>query len=468
MGGVNRANSFIVIYYDSVQAREEFGEMNTTTGVVTFRGVVGDLATWSGQSIMDGNTLYVLGNSSGGVQNLYVLDTVAGTTLRTVPVGSTYGYYLGGVNRSGSLIVIYYDGAQSREEFGAMNTTTGAVTFRGVVGDLATWSGQSQSDGDTLYVIGNSASVDGKLYIQNSATGAPLGSALLGTTYNYFIPKRQRSFRDRAIDFDGDGKADPTVFNAPSALWYIRRSSDNTVQAIGYGASGYTTVPADYDGDGITDLAVYDASSGLWFVRNSTTLTTTTTGFGGVGYAPVRGDFTGDGKTDLATFHAASGLWYIKSSSDGVVTSIGFGGSGYTPMPGDYDADGITDIALYHEPSGLWFIRNSSTLTTTTVGYGGPGYKPVRGDFSGDGKNDLAVLHTASGLWSIKDSKTGTETTTGFGDSSSVPVPEDYEGDRKIDLGVYYEASGLWYYRSSRTGVTTSVGHGGFGYTAIN
>jgi hypothetical protein len=114
------AGELIGIRWNPGESREEFGVINTTTGAFTFRGAVGNLATWSGQSLQDGPTVYVLGNSAADVHNLYVLDSVSGATVRTVPVGSTYTYYMGGVNRANSLIVIYYDSVQTREEFGEM------------------------------------------------------------------------------------------------------------------------------------------------------------------------------------------------------------------------------------------------------------------------------------------------------------------------------------------------------------
>jgi hypothetical protein len=186
LGGRNAAGELIVIWWDG--AVERFGVMNTSTGAVTNRGIVGDLLSWSGQSRMDGNTLYVFGNGPADAKNLYVLDTVAGTTLRTVNVGTTYSYYLAGVNSGGELIVIWWDGADER--FGVMNTTTGVVTPRGVVGDLTGWSGQSLLDGNTLQVIGSNGATS-KLYIYDSVTGAEVDTVDVGTTYNYYLAKRQ-------------------------------------------------------------------------------------------------------------------------------------------------------------------------------------------------------------------------------------------------------------------------------------
>jgi len=43
------------------------------------------------------------------------------------------------------------------------------------------------------------------------------------------------------------------VFNGASGLWFIKQSSTGTVATVGFGGSGYVTVPGAYDGDFKTD-----------------------------------------------------------------------------------------------------------------------------------------------------------------------------------------------------------------------
>ena len=57
-------------------------------------------------------------------------------------------------------------------------------------------------------------------------------------------------------DYDGDGKADATVFSPSTGTWSIRESSTSTVLRATLGAAGDRPVPGDYDGDGKTDIAV--------------------------------------------------------------------------------------------------------------------------------------------------------------------------------------------------------------------
>src|SRR5215212_439791 len=68
-----QASSVLAIRWNPALTREEFGDLNTTTGAFAYRGTIGDLQSWNGQSFVNGTTLYVLGNGAAS-GNLYIMN----------------------------------------------------------------------------------------------------------------------------------------------------------------------------------------------------------------------------------------------------------------------------------------------------------------------------------------------------------------------------------------------------------
>jgi uncharacterized delta-60 repeat protein len=104
------------------------------------------------------------------------------------------------------------------------------------------------------------------------------------------------------FDFDGDGKADVSVFRASENKWYVLRSSDSAIYQPVFGTSGDVPVPADYDGDRKTDVAIFRPSSGQWWYQSSINGAQIASTFGQNGDIPRPSDFDGDGKADLVLF----------------------------------------------------------------------------------------------------------------------------------------------------------------------
>jgi len=244
--------------------------------------------------------------------------------------------------------------------------------------------------------------------------------------------------RSTLFDFDGDGRADSSVYR--DGMWYLHQSTTGDA-AMAFGLASDKIVPADYDGDGKTDVAVY--RSGTWYLQRSSG------GFAAVQFGlatdiPVPADYSGDGRAELAVYR--DGTWYTLDLANNHFSAVQFEFASDKPAPADYDGDGRTDPAVYRD--GTWYVLQS-TLGFRAVQFGLSTDRAVVGDYDGDGRADVAVYRPTTQTWYALESQNGFFAMN-FGVSSDIPVPADYDGDSQSDLAVYRQ--GYWYVLQSSGG----------------
>ena len=213
----------------------------------------------------------------------------------------------------------------------------------------------------------------------------------------------------------------------------------------------------DYDGDGRADPAVYNLANGqlsVWLTSAGYTLVTPTVLFQmAVGDLPVVGDFDGDRRADPGVFQRLTGSWYIWLSSAEYyrVGPLSFGVSiNDTPIPADYDGDQLADPAVFNG-AAAWYVWLSSAdylrigpMTTFRVQAAD---MPAPAQFDADRQVDPAVYQAASGNWYVWLSsadyfRVGPITCGTTGEHLSVPA--DYDGDGLADPAVYVPSNGVW------------------------
>jgi uncharacterized delta-60 repeat protein len=248
--------------------------------------------------------------------------------------------------------------------------------------------------------------------------------------------------RRTLFDFDGDSKADISVFR--EGTWYLLQGTDGFAAAQ-FGMATDRIVPADYDGDGKTDIAVFRPSEGNWYCLYSGNGTWSGVHFGADGDVPAPGDYDADGRADYAVFRA--GTWYVQRSSAGFFAEQ-FGLAADRPVAADFDGDGKTDIAVYRD--GTWYIDQSSQGFTAR-NFGLAGDRTTAADYDGDGKADIAVWRPGEGNWYVFRSSDGAVSAAHWGMQGDMPAAADYDGDGRADYAVF-RGNGDWWISQSGSG----------------
>jgi subtilisin-like proprotein convertase family protein len=339
----------------------------------------------------------------------------------------------------------------------AINQTALSFSSAGGSGAVQVTAGagcgwQAQANATWVFVTSAPQSGDGLVTFVVQPNPSATARAATLTIGARSVTINQAGATGRRFDFDGDGRADLSVYRGGN--WYLQQSTAGFTAAQ-FGLASDKIVPGDYDGDRKADLAVY--RDGSWYLLQSTDGAFRAVQFGSAGDTPVPADYNGDGRDELAVYRAGS--WYTLDLTNNQTGGVQFGVATDKPVVGDYDGDGKTDFAVYRPSDGTWYLLRSQA-GFTGVQFGIAGDKPVVGDYDGDGKADQAVYR--SGNWYVNRSSDGQFAATQFGISTDTPTPADYDGDGKTDLAVFRD--GNWYllrssdgFAAAQFGITTDT-----------
>jgi len=264
-----------------------------------------------------------------------------------------------------------------------------------------------------------------------------------------FDPSFQPVIRQRPVtfDFDGDRKADISIFRPSNGQWWIDRTTAG-VYAATFGGVNDRITPGELTGDGKTDISFWRPSPSTWFIFRSEDHSYFSFPYGLEGDIPIVRDFDGDNIEDPAIFRPSNGRWYVRRSIDGVTTMQVFGTNGDVPVPADYDGDGKADIAVFRPSNGQWWIQRS-TAGAVAFTFGNSLDRPVPGDYTGDGRADVAFWRPSTGEWFVMRSENSSFYSFPLGIPTDLPAPGDYDGDGKFDATIFRASNARWYVQTS-------------------
>jgi uncharacterized delta-60 repeat protein len=271
-----------------------------------------------------------------------------------------------------------------------------------------------------------------------------------GDRRNFLLARYIISSASTLFDYDGDGRADVSVFRPSAGAWYISHSSNNSFFGTNFGQNGDIIAPADFDGDGRTDISVF--RQGFWYRTNSSTNQFVGLQFGIAEDIPVPADFDGDGRADIAVFRPSNSTWYRLNSSDNQFVAFKWGASGDKPLVGDFDGDGKSDYAVFRPSAGAWYVLKSTDNSFYGINFGISEDIPTPADYDADGKTDISVFRPSAGSWYRINSSTNQFFGQQFGIAEDKPVAADYDGDGRADLAVFRPSAGAWYIQRSTSG----------------
>ncbi|XAZ32284.1 FG-GAP-like repeat-containing protein [Paenarthrobacter ureafaciens] len=306
---------------------------------------------------------------------------------------------------------------------GATDTVTDTIPSDTFVGQLAV-----NPETNTVYVAGDSTSIDGFVQVIDGATKkqvAQLRTASRirdvvvspGTNKAYAILSGRgvmvvdgETLRVSSV-FTGQEPIDAAV-NAATGQVYVANNNSSSVSIIDPDVAA--PVKNDFNGDSHSDVLARDGAGVLWLYPGN--------GSGGwlprvqvgVGWNVMTalvspGDFNGDALPDVLARDNSGILWVYPGNGSGgwfPRVAVGQGWNAMTEIVGigSFYGGGFADVAARDASGTLWLYRGDGRggwLPRMWIGSGWNGMSELTGvaDFNGDGVTDLGARDSSGALW---------------------------------------------------------------------
>jgi hypothetical protein len=197
-------------------------------------------------------------------------------------------------------------------------------------------------------------------------------------------------------DFNGDGKTDMVVYRdgvagSPQSyfFWASLTEPAGSYHSVPWGTTGDIAFTMDYDGDGKADPTIQRDGGGgaaVFYILQSASGQPFGFFWGLASDFVVPGDYDGDGRDDVCVSRNANfgtgtyKYFFVRPSNNGNPIYQQWGIPGDTIIQGDYDLDGKTDIGVWRPsatPGATSFYVNRSTEGFQAFAWGLPGDYPV-------------------------------------------------------------------------------------------